>query len=260
MGKKLIVGNWKMHLDVQQSSLLVHKLSGLVKSHRDVEVVIAPGFLALQSVSLQSHLHKMKLAAQNLYWRDEGAFTGEVSANQLRGLVDYAIIGHSERRHVFGERDRDIRNKVQAALRNQIKPILCIGETAGERSDGETLDVLRDQLVSGLSNVTSEEVAEIAIAYEPVWAIGSGDNATAGDVESAVKTIRGQIKHLFGVSASSEIRILYGGSVTSGTAPGYLEIDGVDGLLIGGVSLDAYQFSEIVKQAHKPVSNGKDKG
>ena len=260
VGKKLIVGNWKMHLDVHQSSVFVEKLAGLIKSHRDVDVVIAPGFLALQSVSLQSHRHDMKLAAQNLYWRDEGAYTGEVSANQLRGLVQYAIIGHSERRHIFGESDRDIRPKVQAALRNQIKPILCIGETAGERSDGETHDVLRDQLVSGLSNVTSEEIDEIAIAYEPVWAIGSGDNASAGDVEAAVSTIRDQVKHLFGDEASREVRVLYGGSVTSSTSAGYLAIDGVDGLLIGGASLDATQFAEIVGQAHKPANKGRKKG
>lgn len=255
--KKLIVGNWKMNLNMHEASLYAHKLAGMVPAHRDVEVVLAPTLLCLQSLSLQVERRQFKLAVQNLYWRDHGAYTGEVSASQLRGIVDYAIIGHSERRHVFNETDKDTRNKVQAALRNRIKPILCIGETASERADGETNDVLHDQLVGGLANVTSEEIEEITIAYEPVWAIGTGNNAVPGDVEKAVKAIRGQIKHLYGKDASEKIKVLYGGSVKESSAADYLAIAGVDGLLIGGASLDAHAFSEIVKKAHAHSTESK---
>ena len=240
-----------MNLNIHEASLYAHKLSELVDVRRSVEVVIAPTTLALQTVALQIDFRQFKLAAQNLYWRDSGAFTGEVSANQLRGLVKYAIIGHSERRHVFHERERDIRNKVQAAVRNRLVPVLCIGETAGERALGETDDVIHDQLASGLTNVTSEEVKEIVIAYEPVWAIGTGDNAMPHDVESAVKTIRAQVRHLFGTEAGKAIRILYGGSVAKDNAMSYLRLKGVDGLLIGGASLDAKGFAAIANDAYQ---------
>lgn len=250
LDKTLIVGNWKMNLNTHEASLYVHKLSNLVKVHRDVEVVLAPTLLVLQSLSLQVDRHQFKLAVQNLYWRDFGAFTGEVSATQLRGVVDYAIIGHSERRHIFHESDKDIRNKIQAAIRNDIKPILCIGETADERAHGEMRHVLSDQLVSGLANITSDDLEKITIAYEPVWAIGTGDNALPQDVVKAVKAIRSDIEHLYGVVASKAVRILYGGSVKAESAADYLAIDGINGLLVGGASLDAHAFSDIVSKAH----------
>ena len=149
MGKKLIIANWKMNLSVSEASLFVHKLDRLVGSLRDVEVVLAPTMLAIQPLHLQVQHHHFNLAAQNFYWRDKGSFTGEVSASQLRGIAQYGFVGHSERRNVFGERSKDIRNKVQAAVRNGITPVLCVGETANERSDGETGDIIRDQLVGG---------------------------------------------------------------------------------------------------------------
>lgn len=249
--KKLIIGNWKMNLNMHEASLYVHKLSGLIPVHRDVEVVLAPTLLSLQSLSLQIDRRQFKLAVQNLYWRDHGAFTGEVSGTQLRGIVDYAIVGHSERRHIFNETDKDVRNKVQAAIRNHIHPVLCIGETASERADGETDAVLHDQLLGGLANVTSEEFEQITIAYEPVWAIGTGDSALPDDVSKAVAAIRSQIKHLYGAAAAKHVRVLYGGSVKAESAADYLAINGVDGLLVGGASLEAHAFSEIVKKAHK---------
>ncbi len=255
--KKLIVGNWKMNLNTHEASLYVHKLAGLVPVHQNVTVVLAPTLLALQSLSLQIDRRQFKLAVQNLYWRDSGAFTGEVSAAQLHGVVDYAIIGHSERRHIFNESDKDIRNKVQATLRNHIHPILCIGETASERANSETHNVLHDQLVGGLANVTSEELEDVIIAYEPVWAIGTGDNAMPDDVKAAVKTIRDQIKHLYGADAAKKITVLYGGSVKASSAGSYLDIDGIDGLLIGGASLDGHEFADIVIRAHECVEKGK---
>lgn len=248
-----------MNLSIGEGSLFVHKLAEMIEPSKYVEVVLAPSLIALQSISLQAHLHHFKLAAQNFYWRDSGAFTGEVSANQLRGLVQYALVGHSERRHIFMEHDRDIRNKVQAAYRHTITPVLCVGETAIERAMGETTDVLHDQLIGGLSNITSEEAATLVIAYEPVWAIGTGNHAKPADVEAAVKAIRSQIKHLFGLETAKKVRILYGGSVTIDNAASLLDITGVDGLLVGSASLDAHAFSTIVNHAIASVSKGKKK-
>ncbi len=238
-----------MNLTVHESSLYLHKLGEKLQSHRSVEVVLAPTMLAVQSLSLQVERKLFKLAAQNLYWKDEGAFTGEVSAHQLRGLVSYAIIGHSERRHIFGEHDKDVRNKVQAAVRNGITPILCVGETAHERASKETGGVLHDQIVGGLANLTAEEVSELVIAYEPVWAIGTGDNALPGDVESAAHIIRRQIEHLYGRTTAATVRVLYGGSVSSHNAVSYLAINAIDGLLVGGASLKAPEFEAIVEAA-----------
>jgi triosephosphate isomerase len=248
--RTIIVGNWKMNLNMHEASLFLHKLAEFVPVHRDVEVVLAPTIFTLQSLSLQINRRQFKLAAQNLYWRDHGAFTGEVSATQLRGIIDFAIIGHSERRHIFGETDKDVRNKVQAAIRNNIRPILCVGETTAERTYGETNDVLHDQLVGGLANVTSDELKEVIIAYEPVWAIGTGNNALPDDVTKAVHAIRSQIKHLYGEQAATDIAVLYGGSVKPESAADYLAIPGIIGLLVGGASLDAHAFSDIVKKAH----------
>ncbi len=248
--KKLIIGNWKMNLNVQEASTYLHKLEAAMKVHRDVTVVITPTMLALQPLSLQINRHKLKLAAQNFHWRDFGAITGEVSATQLRGLVTYALVGHSERRHMFGESTKDTREKVQAALRNHITPVLCIGETKAERTNEETNDVLRDQLVGGLANVTSEEVDQVVIAYEPVWAIGTGNNASPHDVEAAILTIRSQIRHLFGRDKAASVTVLYGGSITADSAADYLALRGVDGLLVGGASLKLHEFTSIIEKAH----------
>ena len=249
--KKLIIGNWKMNLGVGDASLYLHKLADMIPAQRTVDVVLAPTILTLQSLSLQVNRRQFKLAAQNCYWRDQGAYTGEVSAAQLKGIADYVLIGHSERRYQFNETDKDIRAKVQAAMRNHLLPVLCVGETALERSANETIDVLHDQLVGGLANITSDELADLTIAYEPVWAIGTGENAMPKDVKFAVSIIRKQISQLFGAKFAKEVRVLYGGSVNIDNAKSYLEIQGVDGLLIGGASLDAHQFAGIVDQAYK---------
>jgi len=248
--KSLIVGNWKMHLNTHQASLLLHKLSEKVENHNDTQVVLCPNVMTLQALSLQVNHRQFKLGAQNFYWRDEGAYTGEVSATMLRGLVDYVLVGHSERRNVFGEHDRDIRHKVQAAFRNGLKPILCVGETAHEKAENETHHVLHDQVVSGLLNITSTEVEDLTIAYEPVWAIGSGKVAEPRDLLDAVKSIRKQIHALYGEKASKKVKVLYGGSVSSDNCDSFLGVEGVDGLLIGGASLKADEFASIVEKAH----------
>lgn len=253
---KLIIANWKMNLTVGEASLYIDKLEKAIDAHRTVEIVLMPGMLALQPVGVQLNYRKFKLGAQNFYWRDEGAYTGEVSANQLRGLVKYALVGHSERRHIFHEHGQDIGRKMQAAIRNQIRPVLCVGETATERADGETVAVLHDQLIGGLHQLTAEDMEQVVIAYEPVWAISSGrdfahhEAATPKDCKEAHLAIRRQLTHLFGKKIADAVPVIYGGSVASDNVRGFLETPGVDGVLVGGASLQLEQFASICETAY----------
>lgn len=240
-----------MHLNASQASLLLHRLQERIKIHRDVEVVLIPSMLTLQPLSMQLDRRKFRLGAQNAYHHDEGAFTGEVSMTMLHDLVHYVLVGHSERRHVFGETDEEAAKKVAAAMRNGIMPILCVGETQHERNQGETNQVLHDQTTVGLRDVTSSELENIVIAYEPVWAIGTGDYAKPDQVEAAIKVIRNNIEHLFGKRAANKVRVLYGGSVNADNARSYLELETVDGLLVGGASLNYHQFADIVDSAFR---------
>lgn len=251
--KILLVANWKMHLNTAQASLLVHRLQERTRIHRDIEIVLAPSMLALQPLSLQIDRRKFRLAAQNAYHKDEGAFTGEVSFAMLRDLVHYAIIGHSERRIYFNEDLPLIRDKVQAAVRNNIMPILCVGETKHERDEGQTKQVLHDQVVTALHNLTAEEMAMVTIAYEPVWAISTfgGELAKPGDVEQALSFIRAQVASLYGDKAAAQLRLLYGGSVDENIVRGYLEVKGCDGALVGGASLNPYKFAAIIDAAYR---------
>lgn len=251
MRRILIVGNWKMHLNASQASLLLHRLQEHIKIHSNIEVVLAPSMLTLQPLSVQIDRRKFRLAAQNAYFRDEGAFTGEVSFTMLRELVHYVIVGHSERRHIFHEDLNMVRDKVAAAVRNDITPILCVGETKIERKEGETKQVLHDQLMTALSNLTAGEVGGLAISYEPVWAIGTGDIAKPDQLEVAVNYIRGYVKDVFGPKAAKNLRILYGGSVVPDVIGGFLDIPGVDGFLVGGASLNYHSFAGIVDSARR---------
>ncbi|MGH7196723.1 MAG: triose-phosphate isomerase [Candidatus Saccharimonadales bacterium] len=251
MAKTLLVANWKMHFTTGEASLFLHKLQEKITAYRDTEVVLCPNLLTLQSLSLQIDRRKFKLGAQNCHFQDEGAFTGEISATMLRGLVDYVLVGHSERRHIFGENDKLIAHKVQAVVRNGMRPILCIGETKHERANNETAHAIHAQVTAGLANVTSEEMEKVIIAYEPVWAIGTGDFAKADDAVQAIKMARKHIEALFGKEVSTKVPMLYGGSVDADNAGGYLAAEGVDGLLIGGASLKADVMAKIVKRAHE---------
>lgn len=257
MRKKMIVGNWKMHLTVGQSSILVNRLNQRIKAHRDIEIVLAPGLVALQPVSMEIDHRKFRLASQNAYHKDEGAFTGEVSFTMLRGLVQYAIIGHSERRLYFNETHEVVRDKVAAAMRNDITPILCIGETHNERQAGETKQVIHDQLSTALQHLTSEEVAGIVVAYEPVWAISTfgGTLAKPEDVQAAVDYIRFQIEELHGKNVAQAVRVLYGGSVDENLVRGYLDVTGCDGVLVGGASLNYHKFSAIVDSTYRMLQS-----
>lgn len=255
--KTFIVGNWKLNFSVGESSIYLHKLLTRLPNYRDVEVVVAPSTLALQPLALQADRHKLKIAAQNAFYRDYGAFTGEVSFSQLQGMVDYAIVGHSERRYIFGEDDKMVAKKVAAALRNKIRPILCIGEIESERAFGETADVIRDQLTGGLSEVSDDEAAKVIVAYEPVWAISStkaAKLATPNEVEEVVRLIRQNLQDIYGAKTADSVAILFGGSVAPSNAGGYLTVPGVNGLLIGGASLVLNEFLEIVNMAKRVKS------
>lgn len=253
MKRSLVVANWKMNLTVHEASVLMHKMNQLIPVHRSVEVVLAPNALALQPLSVEIDHRKFRLAAQNAYYKDEGAFTGEVSYTMLRGLVKYAIVGHSERRIYFYEGLEVVRDKVKAAIRNGITPILCVGETHQERADGETRRVIHDQVTTAISNLTPEEIDDVVIAYEPVWAISTfgGEVAKPDAIAEVFKLIRNEISELYGAAAAQEVRLLYGGSVNDQTAASYLALEDCDGVLVGGASLNAHEFSGIVDAAFR---------
>ena len=252
--KTYIVGNWKLNFTIGEASIYLHKLLKSLPNYRDIEVVVAPSTIALQPLSLQIDRHKMKLAAQNAFYRDYGAFTGETAFSQLRGLVDYAIIGHSERRYIFREDDKMVAKKVAAAIRNKITPILCIGETESERAFGETADVIRDQLIGGLSEVADDDLDKVIIAYEPVWAISStkaAKLAAPDEIAEAVKLIRDNLAEVYGAKLSEQVPVLFGGSVNPSNAGAYLMVPGVNGLLMGGSSLILSEFTDIIETAKR---------
>ncbi len=246
-----------MNLNASQASILLHRLHERIRILRDVEVVLAPSMLVLQPLSVQLDRRKFRLAAQNAYHKDEGAYTGEVSFSMMRDLVHYVIVGHSDRRHKFDESNQDIGLKVAAGFRNGITPILCVGETKSQRENYETRRVIHDQLASGLHQVTASDIRRMVIAYEPVWALSSGTDyhhhviATPAQIAKVVTQIRSYILDLYGKKASQEVRILYGGSTSADTARGILEIEGIDGLLVGGASLNYAQFTGIVEAAER---------
>lgn len=243
-----------MNFSVGESSVYLHKLLQKIRQYRNIEVIVAPSLVALQPLSLQVDRKKIRLAAQTANSHDFGAYTGEVSYTQLRGLVDYSIVGHSERRQLFHETDKDIRASVAAALRNQITPILCLGETETEHTFGETYDVLRDQLLGGLSEVSAEDISKVLIAYEPVWAISTTTDAhiaSPDEIADTVQFLRRTLADTYGKTTAEEIPILYGGSVSPANAGAYLTVPGVNGLLVGSASLIADQFTEIIEIAKK---------
>jgi triosephosphate isomerase len=257
----MIVGNWKMHLNTHEASLLVNRLDQRIKVHREVEVVLAPSTLSLQPLSLEIDRRKFRLSAQDGYQKDEGPYTGEVSFSMLRDLVHYSIVGHSARRVYFGETFETVRDKVEAAVRNGIVPILCIGETKEERRGGETKQVLHDQLTTALSNLTSEDIRSVVIAYEPIWAISTfeGEIAKPDDMQKAIDFIRFQVKELYGEQTAEEVRVLYGGSVDEHDVRAYIELEGCDGALVGAASLNYHQFSAIVDSAYRLVHERSEK-
>ncbi len=254
--KTYIVGNWKMNLTVGESSIYLQKLLKRIKPAKGIEIAVAPSVIALQPLRMQLDKikSKVKLAVQNFYQKEYGAYTGEVSVAQLHGLADYAIIGHSERRYIFGETNKDLRQKVAAAIRNNITPILCIGETENEKNFGETVDVIKDQLNGGLSEIDVDDVKKVIIAYEPVWAISSNKGAhlaAPDEIADSIKVIRNELAAIYGKETAEEIPILYGGSVNPNNAGAYLMVPGINGLLIGGASLISDHFIDIIEIAKR---------
>jgi triosephosphate isomerase len=247
MRAPLIAGNWKMFKTVQESVAFVDELKGAVKEMSGVEIVVGPPFTALHAVADAARGTRIGVAAQDLYWEKEGAFTGEISPGMVKDAgAGFAIVGHSERRRLFGETDAGVNRKVIAALGAGLTPIVCIGETLEEREGNQTLAVLDRQIKDGFDRLTGEQVAGMVIAYEPVWAIGTGRNATAAQAGEAHAHIRMRLRQWFGADAADRCRILYGGSVKPDNIRELIAEPDVDGALVGGASLDVRSFAAIV--------------
>ena len=252
--KKLIAGNWKMNKTAADAVTLAQELVAAVGRQPAVDVVVCPPFTALESVARTLDGSLIKLGAQNMHAEPSGAFTGEVSAPMLRALfATHVILGHSERRALFGETDELVNKKVLAALKNQLKPILCVGETLAERESGSTLKVVQTQTERGLEGVSKEQAATLVVAYEPVWAIGTGKVASTEQAQEVHAFIRGLLTKHYGEAVAQKVRILYGGSMKPANAPELLAQKDIDGGLIGGASLEARSFTELVKAASVTV-------
>jgi triosephosphate isomerase (TIM) len=250
MRKKIIAGNWKMNLDVRETELLMKGIVERVKDVRDVEIVVCPPFTNLQTAAELLKGTDIGLGAQNMHWEKKGAFTGEISANMLLTLdCRYVILGHSERRTYFGETDESVARKVKAALESGLTPIVCVGETREEREGGITEKVVGTQVRGAFRGLGADTFRGTVIAYEPVWAIGTGLNATNEQAEAVHRFIRGIVAEMFGSAAADETRIQYGGSMKPSNARELLAQPDIDGGLIGGASLDAESFEGIIRAA-----------
>jgi triosephosphate isomerase len=249
MRKKIIAANWKMNMTLTETENFLQAFRPEVDEVTTVEIVIAPPFTLLAKLSeLLGGSQKIRLGAQNFYYEKSGAYTGEVSATMLRELfVKYVIVGHSERRQLFGETDSLINKKVLAAHANELKPILCVGETLEEREAGTEKQVLEKQLRGALVGVNPDQFLETVIAYEPVWAIGTGKTATSDQAQEAHAHVRAVLKELSDNNTASKVRIQYGGSVKASNAKELLSQPDIDGALVGGASLEPRGFAEIVK-------------
>jgi triosephosphate isomerase len=247
MRTPLVAANWKMYKTVQEAVAFLKDLKKLVKDVDDVDMVVAPPFTALHSAAEAARDSSIAIAGQDLYWEREGAFTGEISGRMLKEAgADYVIIGHSERRTKFGETDQHVNRKVKAALEAGLTPIVCVGETLDEREGGQTMAVIDRQLRAALDGVPPRTVAALAVAYEPVWAIGTGRNATAAQAQEVHAHIRGRLRGWFGADSADSCRVIYGGSVKPANARELMREADVDGALVGGASLEVAGFVEIV--------------
>ena len=250
MRTPFIAGNWKMFKTVHDTTVYVKELRGLVKDVNNVTIVIAPPFTAVHAASEAARNSNVGVSAQNMSWEREGAFTGEISAGMIKEAgAEYVIIGHSERRTLFGETDAMVNRKIGAAFGSALTPIVCIGETLDQRERNETMDVLDRQIKGGLDGVTSEQLARLILAYEPVWAIGTGRNATPAQAGEAHNHIRQRLRQWFGVDTADRCRIIYGGSVKPENIRDLVAQPDVDGALVGGASLDVKAFFDILRNA-----------
>ncbi len=251
MRTPLVVGNWKMHHGgLGEARELARSVRDGLKRPRGVEVVICPPFTALAAVAEVLAGSPISLGAQNCHWEPQGAFTGEVSPTMLAALgCRWVLLGHSERRHLFRETDEEVSRKVGAALRHGLRPVLCVGETADERRQGLTFTVVEGQLRAGWAGLTAEEIGRCALAYEPVWAIGTGVNATPSQAEEVHGYLRGLVSELGSKELAQSVRILYGGSVKADNAAALTQEPDIDGVLVGGASLQAPAFITIARKS-----------
>jgi triosephosphate isomerase len=249
----IIGGNWKMHLGTLDDAIsMVKKLKNLVKGIRSIDIVIAPPFTVLNSVVKELRKTNVNVAAQNMYFEDEGAFTGEISPSFLKSMgVKYVILGHSERRVIFGETDDLINKKIKKALETSLIPIVCIGENLDAREAGKTKEIIGNQMDLSFQNMTNQDMLKIIIAYEPIWAIGTGKTATPEQAEEIHVFIREILKEKYGEKVADETRIQYGGSIKPTNAKSLFSKENIDGGLVGGASLNSDSFFEIIKAAEK---------
>jgi triosephosphate isomerase len=248
----LIAGNWKMFKTVHETIVFAKELRSVLKDVTGVEIVVAPPFTSVYAAAEALRNSNIAVAAQDVYWEREGAFTGEVAAPMIKDAgAEFVIIGHSERRRLFGETDAMVNRKVIAAIAAELTPIVCVGETLEERERNETLQVLDRQLKDGLDRVTGAQVADLVVAYEPVWAIGTGRNATAAQAEEAHQHIRQRLKQWFGGDAAAACHVIYGGSVKPDNIAQLIAEPDVDGALVGGASLEIGSFASIVARSRQ---------
>jgi triosephosphate isomerase (TIM) len=246
----LIAGNWKMHKTVAEALELVQGIKAGLASPPDVEVVVAAPFTALPKIADYLKDSYIGVAAQDIFWEDTGAYTGAVSGLLLKDVgVEYVIIGHSERRQYFNETDETVNKKLKAALRNGLKPIVCVGETLTEREAGKVQDIVNQQVLGGLQGLTAQDMVTVIIAYEPVWAIGTGKTATPAQAEEVHVMIRDIIAQQFGMAVADKLKILYGGSVKPSNSKELLSLENIDGALVGGASLKVDDFVGIIRNA-----------
>jgi len=248
MRRPLIAGNWKMNNNREESVELVSRLKEMISDSGQVEVVVAPPFTALGSVAEAIKGSPILLSAQNIFWEESGAFTGEISPSMLKDIgCRYAIIGHSERRQYFGETNETVNKRLKAALKASLIPIVCVGETLEEREAEKTFSVVEQQIKEGLNALSSNEMEKVVIAYEPVWAIGTGKTATPDQAQEVHQVIRQLIARIFSEEIAEKIRILYGGSVKPDNVDQLMAQRDIDGALVGGASLKADSFARLVK-------------
>jgi triosephosphate isomerase len=248
--KPFIAGNWKLHKTISEAVDLVTRLRKASSELKDSRLVVIPPFTALHAVSKALQGSSIQVGAQNVYWEDKGAYTGEISAPLIKDAgCSYVVIGHSERRQYFGETNKTVNQKIKAALAHNLVPIMCIGESLEERENGETIKKVKTQLSDGLEGLTKEEIIQIIIAYEPIWAIGTGLTATPDQAQDVHSFIREKLEEKHGNEVSSCAIILYGGSVKPENSFSLLKEKDINGALVGGASLKAESFVEIAKQA-----------
>jgi triosephosphate isomerase len=248
MRKKIIAGNWKMNKTNSEAIQLVKMIKIKVTDIKKIDMVVCPPFTALSSVNDIVRDSNLKLGAQNLFWEEKGAYTGEISVNMILSTgCSYVIIGHSERRQYFGETDETVNKKIKTALKSGLLPIVCIGETLEQREKGITQEIIDRQIRGGFSGLTSSDISKIIIAYEPVWAIGTGRNATPEQAQEVHSFIRKVLSQMYDKNLSENLRIQYGGSVNTKNSRDLLSQPDIDGALVGGASLEADSFVDIIK-------------